>query len=156
MPQVYNGSQSPLEKFAIYGNPQYGSSGRLWLINQTKIGTGKYPFRGPYKNPAITNNAGDKYTATHTNALSNTNSPFNGKGTGNQIDVTNTYNGVTARNNYNGGNEEDRLGVASQPGSGRNPQIIANAGLWGYGPQAIAGGRYLAPNMSQNTGQVVI
>jgi hypothetical protein len=49
----YNGGQSPLEDYAINGNPLYPGSGRLALINQTAIGTGKYTFQGPYKNPQI-------------------------------------------------------------------------------------------------------
>lgn len=41
-------------------------------------------------------------------------------------------------------------------GSGRNPQITLNAATWGYGPNQIAGSNYIAPNTSQNIGQVVI
>jgi hypothetical protein len=156
MPQVYNGGQSPLEYYAINGRPEYAGSGRIALLSTTFIGTTKYAFQGPYKNPIISGSQNTKYSVTHTNAVSDSLSPYNGKGTGNQIDMNNTYNGVTARVNYNGGSVEDRLGVASQPGSGRSPQIVNNAALWGYGPAVIAGGNYIAPNMSQNIGQVVI
>lgn len=156
MPTPYNGGQSPLEQFAINGNPMYPGSGRIANINTSFIGTTKYAFQGPYKNPVITGNANDKYSVTHTNAISDSLSPYNGKGTGDLIDMVNTYNGVTARANYNGGSIEDRLGVPSQPGSGRSPQITNNAALWGYGPSAVAGSDYIAPNTSQNIGQVVI
>lgn len=156
MPQVYNGGQSPLEYYAINGRPEYAGSGRIANLGTTFIGTSKYAFQGPYKNPVISGSQNTKYTLTHTNAISDSLSPYNGKGTGNQIDMTNTYNGITARGNYNGGSVEDRLGVPSMPGSGRSPQIVNNAALWGYGPVAIAGGNYVKPNMSQNVGQVVI
>ena len=156
MPQVYNGGQSPLEFYAINGNPAYPGSGRIALLGTSFIGTGKYAFQGPYKNPVISGSQNTKYSLTHTNAISDSTSPYNGKGTNSQIDMTNTYNGITARVNYAGGSVEDRLGVISLPGSGRNPQIVNNAALWGYGPAVIAGGNYVAPNMSQNIGQVVI
>lgn len=156
MPTPYNGGQSPLEYYAINGNPMYPGSGRYANIGTTFIGTTKYTFKGPYKNPVLTGNANDKYSATHTNAINDTLSPYNGKGTNSPIDVVNTYNGVTARVNYNGGNIEDINGVASQPGSGRNPLVTTNAGLWGYGPTPIAGADYTHPNTSANIGQVII
>ena len=156
MPTPYNGGQSPLEYFAINGRPEYAGSGRIANLGTTFIGTGKYAFQGPYKNPVISGNANSKYSLTHTNAVSDSLSPYNGKGTGDSIDVTNTYLGVTARHNYAGGSIEDRSGVPSQPGSGRNPQITNNASLWGYGPSVIAGSDYTHPNTSQNVGQVII
>ena len=156
MPQVYNGGQSPLEFYAINGRPSYPGSGRIALLVTTFIGTGKYAFQGPYKNPVISGSQNTKYSVTHTNAVSDSTSPYNGKGTGDQFDMTNTYNGITARANYAGGSVEDRLGVVSYPGSGRSPQITNNAALWGYGPSAIAGSNYISPNTSQNVGQVVI
>jgi hypothetical protein len=79
-------------------------------------------------------------------------SPYNGRGTGNG--VTNGVYG--AINNYNGGNTEDINGVPSQAGSGRNSQVILNAGTFGYGPTAIAGSNYITPNTSANIGQVII
>ena len=85
MLQVYNGGQSPLEYYAINGNPMYPGSGRLALINQTAIGTNKYAFQGPYKNPDITGNVNDAYGATNTNAISDNLSPNNGIVTGKQI-----------------------------------------------------------------------
>ena len=54
MPTIYNGGQSPLEHYAIYGNPIYPGTGRLAIIGQTRVGTGKYTYQGPYKNPTIT------------------------------------------------------------------------------------------------------
>ena len=152
MPTPYNGGQSPLEFYAINGNALYPGSGRLAIIQQTKIGTNKYAFQGPYKNPQITGNVNDQYGATNTNALADSLSPYNGRGTGDGI-TNGTFAAIT---NYNGGNVEDKNGVSSQPGSGRNPQITLNAGLWGYGPTQVAGSNYVAPNMAGNVGQVVI
>jgi len=152
MPQIYNGSQSPLEDYAINGNPLYPGSGRLAIIQQTKIGTGKYVFQGPYKNPTITGNANDIYGSTNTNALSDALTPYNGRGTGDGIN-NGVYGAIT---NYNGGNQEDKIGVAAHAGSGRNPQVTLNAGTWGYGPTPIAGSDYIQPNTALNIGQVII
>jgi len=152
MPIPYNGAQSPLEFYAINGNTLYPNSGRLSIIQQTKIGTAKYNFQGPYKNPQITGNVNDAYGVTSTNAMADSLSPFNGRGTGDGVS-----NGVYAAiTNYNGGNTEDINGVASVPGSGRDPQVTLNAGLWGYGPTPIAGSDYVHPNTSANIGQVII
>lgn len=152
MPTIYNGGQSPLENFALYGNPIYPGTGRLAIINQSSVGLGKYVYQGPYKNQVITSNPNTEYSANHTNAVSDTTSPYNGKGTGNG--VTNGVYG--AINNYNGGSIEDRNGVIGIVGSGRNPQITLNAGTWGYGPTPIAGSNYVTPNTSGNIGQVII
>ena len=152
MPQVYNGQQSPLEYYAINGNSLYPGSGRLAIINQTKIGTGKYGFQGPYKNPQITGNPNDKYGMTNTNALADAQSPYNGRGTGDGV-TQGVYAAIT---NYAGGNTEDINGVPSQAGSGRNQEITLNAATWGYGPAVIAGGNYVSPNTAGNVGQVVI
>ena len=152
MPTVYNGGQSPLEYFAINGNVLYPGSGRLAIINQSAIGTGKYAFQGPYKNPQITGNVNDKYGATNTNALADALSPYNGRGTGDGRSQG-VYAAIT---NYNGGNTEDINGVPSQAGSGRNQEITLNAATWGYGPAVIAGGNYVSPNTAGNVGQVVI
>lgn len=152
MPQIYNGGQSPLENYALNGNPLYPGSGRLAIIQQTKIGLTKYNFQGPYKNPTITGNVNDSYGINHTNALTDNQSPYNGRGTGDGI-----TNGVYgAISNYNGGNIEDKSGSLNVVGSGRNPQIALNAGTWGYGPSQVAGSNYVSPNMSANIGQVVI
>lgn len=158
MPTPYIYGQTPLEKYAINGNPTYwGNTGRLWLIQQSKVGTGKYAYSGPYKNPDITGNIGDKYSVTHTNAISDTKSPYLGKGTGDQIDIVNTKNGITARYNYNGGSKEDIDGVASQNGSGRKSQIILNSTICGYGPKGLGFKEYdKQPDMSKNKGQVSI
>jgi len=148
MPTIYNGGQSPLEQFAINGNPIYPGTGRLAIMNVSHVGTNKYTYYGPYKNSQITGNPNTEYSVNHTNAISDNTSPYNGKGTGNG--VTNGVYG--AINNYAGGSIEDRNGVPSQVGSGRNPQIILNAGTWGYGPSPIAGSNYLTPNTSANIG----
>lgn len=150
MPQVYNGEQSPLEYYAIHGNPIYPGTGRMAIIQQTKIGTTKYKYNGTYKNPDITGNVNDAYNVNHTNALADTESPYNGKGTGDGISL-----GVfAASSNYAGGSIEDINGSISYGGSGRNSQIQLNAGNWGYGPSVIAGSRYVSPDTSKNSGQV--
>jgi len=64
MPQVYNGGQSPLEFYAINGRPSYPGSGRIALLGTTFIGTGKYAFQGPYKNPVISGSQNTKYSVT--------------------------------------------------------------------------------------------
>jgi hypothetical protein len=97
-----------------------------------------------YNNFASTNN----YGATHTRALSDTTTPIHGKGSGNFLDIHN-YAGVGGEWDINGN-------PANSAGSGRNPEIILNAGLWGYGPSAVAGSNYTIPNMSLNVGQVRI
>jgi hypothetical protein len=152
MPTIYNGGQSPLEFYALYGNSIYPGTGRLAIINQSSVGMGKYNYQGPYKNQVLSNNPSTEYSVNHTNAVSDTTSPYNGKGTGNG--VTNGVYG--AINNYAGGSIEDINGVPSQQGSGRNPQITLNAGTWGYGPTPIAGSNYIQPNTSANIGQVII
>jgi hypothetical protein len=152
MPQVYNGGQSPLEFYAINGNTLYPGSGRLAIIQQSAIGTAKYAFQGPYKNPQITNNVNDAYGATNTNALADNQSPYNGRGTGDGI-VQGIYGAIT---NYAGGNVEDINGTLGVNGSGRNPQVTLNAGTWGYGPSQIAGADYTSPNTALNIGQVII
>lgn len=152
MPQIYNGAQSPLEYYAINGNPLYPGSGRLSIIQQSRIGTTKYTFQGPYKNPQITGDINDQYGLSHTNAVSDTLSPYNGRGTGDGVS-----NGVYgAIFNYNGGNIEDINGATAIIGSGRNPQVTLNAGIWGYGPTQIAGSNYVSPNTALNVGQVII
>jgi len=152
MSQIYNGGQSPLENYAINGHPLYPGSGRLAIIQQTKIGSTKYVFQGPYKNPQITGNASDSYGINNTNALTDDKSPYNGRGTGDGV-INGTYQAST---NYNGGNIEVKLGAIVVDGSGRNSQISLNAGIWGYGPSQIAGAKYVTPDMAGNVGQVII
>jgi hypothetical protein len=152
MPQVYNGGQSPLEFYAINGNPLYPGSGRLAIIQQSRIGTTKYTFQGPYKNPQITGNVNDQYGVTNTNAIADEQSPYNGRGTGDGVS-----NGVYAAIfNYAGGNIEDINGAVAVQGSGRNPQVTLNASIWGYGPTQISGSNYIQPDTSSNVGQVII
>jgi len=90
----------------------------------------------------------NEYSATHTRALSDQTTPVYGKGSGQYLDIYN-YRGV-------GGDYDINGNQALYGGSGRNPEIILNAGLWGYGPSQIAGSDYTHPNTSLNIGQVVI
>ena len=60
----------------------------------------------------------------------------------------------SAIENYDGGSIEDINGAIGIMGSGRNPQIKLNAGTWGYGPDVVAGSRYVSPDTAKNTGQV--
>ena len=152
MPTPYNGSQSPLEFYAINGNTLYPGSGRLAIIGQTKIGTTKYAFQGPYKNPLLSGSINTQYGVTHTNAIHDNTSPFNGRGTGDGV----TQGVYAAINNYNGGNVEDINGTLGVNGSGRNSQVTLNAGTWGYGPSQVAGADYTSPNTALNIGQVII
>lgn len=152
MPTPYNGGQSPLEYYAINGNPMYPGSGRMALINQSAIGTGKYAFQGPYKNPEISGNVNDSYGPTNTNAVSDSQSPYNGRGTGDGISQG-IFGAIT---NYDGGNQEDKFGSLLYAGSGRNSQVTLNAGVWGYGPSQIAGNNYQIPDTGLNVGQVII
>lgn len=152
MPENYNPSQSKLEMYAINGHPSYPGTGRIANLGYTSIGKTKYAFKGPYKNPEITGNAGDAYGVTNTNALADTESPYNGRGTGDGISQG-VYGAI---HNYNGGNTEDINGVLGQNGTGRNSQIALNIGTWGFGPNELGGSSYSAPDMSLNLGQVNI
>jgi hypothetical protein len=142
MPTPYIYGQTPLEKAAI--------TQRLWLIQQTKVGTGKV-YSGPYKNPVITGNLGDKYSVTHTNAVADTTTPSYGKGTGDQIDVNDTKKGITARYNYNGGSFEDINGQPNQ-GSGRSNLTTLNSTRFGYFPN----NEYGIPDITLNSGTIKI
>lgn len=152
MPTIYNGGQSPLEFYAINGNPIYPGSGRLAIINQSQIGNTKYAFQGPYKNPQITGNVNDSYGVNNTNAVADGTSPYNGRGTGDGV-TQGIYGAIT---NYNGGNVEDINGTLGVVGSGRNSQVTLNATTWGYGPSPVAGADYISPNTAANIGQVII
>lgn len=125
MPTNYNGGQSPLEAAAI--------AQRDFLIP-----------KNTYNNYANTNEYGSK----HTRALSDTNTPIYGKGSGQFLDIYN-YGGV-------GGDWDIHGNQANSIGSGRNPELILNASTWGYGPSQVAGSDYAAPNTSLNKGQVII
>lgn len=141
-----------LDDFATNGNPNYPGTGRNANLNQTSIGNTKYLFKGPYKNPEITGNSSDAYGLTSTNAISDEESPYNGRGTGDGI----SQGVFGAARNYNGGNIEDKNGALGVNGSGRNSQIALNIATWGYGPNELGGGSYVAPDLSGNLGQVII
>lgn len=87
-----------------------------------------------YDNVADANN----YTATHTRALSDQQTPVNGKGTGVFLDT------------YNGGGSLDVYGNPSAAGSGRLAAFANNTSTWGYGPSS----NYQQPDTSGNVGQV--
>jgi len=90
-----------------------------------------------YNDAAPANN----YTATNTRALADTQTPENGKGTGdNEVEA--------ASENYNGGSATDKFGNPSIPGSGRNPAFSMN--------QFNPSNKYIAPDTSANVGQVVL
>jgi hypothetical protein len=97
-----------------------------------------------YNNVAQANN----YTATHTRALSDQTTPVYGKGSGQFLDIEN-YGGVGGEFDING-----NQGLYG--GSGRNPELILNSSLWGYGPVGLNFSNYAAPNTSLNIGQVII
>jgi hypothetical protein len=87
-----------------------------------------------YNNEARANN----YSATHTRALSDSNTPIYGKGTGVFMDT------------YNGGGDIDINGNPTYGGSGRLAAFANNSSKWGYGPTKY----YTQPDMSGNVGQV--
>jgi len=83
----------------------------------------------------------NNYTATHTKALSDRETPVKGKGTGVYLDT------------YNGGSDTDINGNPIYAGSGRNAAMANNASTWGYGPDSP----YTAPdtgNPSSESGVV--
>ena len=107
------------------------------------------------RNKAIASNIYDnveeanEYSATHTRALGDKETPKYGKGTGNYLDV----------DNYDAGSSIDINGDQSAPnglGSGRLPALALNASEWGFGPPALGMQTYTAPDMSKNEGQVII
>jgi len=87
-----------------------------------------------YDNVADANN----YTATHTKALSDEQTPVKGKGTGVFLDT------------YNGGGSLDIYGNPAAAGSGRLAAIANNTSTWGYGPTSY----YQHPDTGGNVGQV--
>lgn len=72
----------------------------------------------------------NNYTATHTKALSDQETPIKGKGTGVYLDT------------YNGGGDYDINGNPNYAGSGRNAAMANNSSTWGYGPDSP----YTAPD----------
>jgi len=124
MPTPYNGGQAPLEVAAL--------AARAMLI---PINT--------YNNVAPAN----EYSATHTRALSDVLTPYNGKGSGQFLDITN-YGGV--------GSVYDIYGNPSIQGSGMLPELTLNSTTWGYGPTQIGMQNYVHPDTSGNIGQVVL
>lgn len=93
---------------------------------------------------ASTNN---QYSGKHTRALADQETPNQGKGTGNYLDIE----------NYKAGSDLDING--NQPnavGSGRNPAMALNGSQWGFGPVGLGMQNYSAPDTSKNTGQVTI
>jgi len=91
--------------------------------------------------------AANNYSATHTRALADQTTPIYGKGTGNFLDIENYVAGGEFDVNGNQGNSV---------GSGRNPAMALNSGLWGYGPVGLGLTNYSAPDTSKNVGQVII
>tara|TARA_Y100001938_G_C8042694_1_gene407057 strand:+ start:266 stop:601 length:336 start_codon:yes stop_codon:yes gene_type:complete len=89
-----------------------------------------------YNNEDDANN----YSAKHTRAISDTETPVYGKGTGIFLDT------------YNGGGDFDVNGNPGIAGSGRLAAFANNTSTWGYGPTQY----YKAPDTSLNQGQVVI
>lgn len=91
--------------------------------------------------------AANNYTATHTRALADTETPIQGKGTGNYLDI----------DNYSAGGDFDINGnPATAVGSGRNPAIALNGATWGYGPVGLGLSNYQHPDTSANIGEVTI
>lgn len=79
---------------------------------------------------------GNNYGSTHTRAMSDTETPEYGKGTGVYMDT------------MNGGSSTDKFGAPSASGSGRIANMAAN--------QYNQDNRYTAPDTTGNVGQVVI
>ena len=159
MPTPYNGGQSPLEYYALNGNQNVnGGLGRPALLNKSNLLYGT-----SFKKTT------NEYGQTNTNAKSDLATPYRGKGTNDTFDLSNTYNGYTARNNYIGGDDYDikgstasNLGGVSIPGNGigRNKAILYNITTFGYGVNINTPtdkkNWYTQPDTSKNIGQVVI
>lgn len=163
-PVPYNGGQSRLEYYALNGNVTVnGGLGRPVLINQTTLYYGH-----SFKNPLLSS-PNDIYGLPHTNAIHDITTPYRGKGTGDGVNVTDTYIGVMARKNYNGGDDFDinggnagmKAGVSlAGQAIGRKSSLILNFSTWGYTPDQSGAGattwEYKRPNPALNIGQVVI
>lgn len=81
-------------------------------------------------------NSTQNYSSTHTRALSDNQTPVNGKGTGVYMDI------------FNGGSSIDINGAPNAAGSGR----IGNTTFNQFNPNNV----YTTPNTSANIGQVII
>ena len=100
-----------------------------------------------YKNDVPAN----QYSLTHTRALTDTQTPNAGRGTGVFLDI----------DNYGVGLDWDKTGNASQgtvvgAGIGRTTSLSLNSATWGYGPAGLNMTNYQYPNMGLNIGQVII
>ena len=84
---------------------------------------------------------GNGYSATHTNAIGDSQTPEHGRGngTGASLDTE----------NYGIGTKTDIEGNPAVPGSGRIPAIANNGSTWGYTPDSW----YVLPDTSLNVGQ---
>jgi len=91
-----------------------------------------------YNSAAAANN----YTATHTRALGDAQTPEAGRGSGGFLDIE----------NYDVGTATDINGNPNVGGSGREPAFANNGSTWGYTPSVV----YSAPDTSLNQGQVII
>jgi hypothetical protein len=95
--------------------------------------------------------AANQYSLTHTRAITDSQTPNHGRGTGIFLDI----------DNYNAALDWDRFGNP-QPGSivgagiGRTPSITLNNATWGMGPAGLGMTNYTSPNTALNVGQVVI
>jgi len=118
--------------------------------NQTPMEAAAIAARNVLLANNIYNNAAqaNAYSSTHTRALSDQTTPIYGKGSGQFLDINN-YAGVGGDWDING-NQNNSIG------SGRNPAMALNSGLWGYGPNGLGLTPYVAPNTSANIGQVII
>ena len=125
MPTVYNGGQAPLEVAAI--------AARTAILPQNT-----------YNNVAPAN----EYTATHTRAVSDNNTPIYGKGSGGFLDIDN-YGGV-------GGDWDINGNQTNSVGSGRNQEMSLNNATFGYGPAGLNMVPYKHPDTSKNLGQVTL
>jgi len=129
--------------YDIDGNPKYGGSGR---VNALNINTyNKLSF----------------YNLSHSRALSDNTTPYNGKGT-NDASILNEGNNFTlaAHTNYNGGSKDDkdaRNSLMNNPFnpfnlnnqySVSNPRAISNGDIHGKGENPKSNGQYL--NDTQN------
>ena len=100
-----------------------------------------------YKNDVAAN----QYSLVHTRAITDTQTPNAGRGTGRFLDI----------DDYGAGLDWDRLGNPN-PGSivgagiGRSPSLTYNNATWGMGPVGLGMTNYVPPNMALNVGQVTI
>jgi hypothetical protein len=100
-----------------------------------------------YKNDVAAN----QYSLVHTRAITDTQTPNAGRGTGRFLDI----------DDYGAGLDWDRLGNPN-PGSivgagiGRSPSMTLNSSTWGMGPVGLNMTNYTQPNTALNVGQVTI